>query len=156
MIRGASVEDLSRVAALERELDALHRRALPWLVAEPATLSTELEYLTRFLADPNCAVFVADEGGTLLGAARVLVRPTRNAPAVRPASVVELEAMVVAAEYRRRGYGSALVRAAEAWGRERGGDRLELGVYEFNEEARRFYEFLGFETLSRRLRRPLE
>ena len=47
--------------------------------------------------------------------------------------------------------GKRLVQVAIQWARDVGATRTELGVYEFNESARAFWESVGFETLSRRL-----
>jgi GNAT superfamily N-acetyltransferase len=39
----------------------------------------------------------------------------------------------------------------EGWARDRKVDQIELTVWEFNEEARKFYESLGFTTSYRRM-----
>jgi GNAT superfamily N-acetyltransferase len=48
-----------------------------------------------------------------------------------------------------KGVGSALMRAAEAWARDQGYDRLTLTVFDANHAARAVYEHLGYvpETL---------
>jgi GNAT superfamily N-acetyltransferase len=53
--------------------------------------------------------------------------------------------LVTHSEYRRRGYGTALVRAMRAWSRERGAARSYLQVAEENVVARRVYGGLEFE-----------
>jgi GNAT superfamily N-acetyltransferase len=45
-----------------------------------------------------------------------------------------------------RGAAGALLRAAEAWGRDRGYRTLTLNVFSGNEHARAVYEHLGFEA----------
>ena len=40
---------------------------------------------------------------------------------------------------------------AEAWVQARGIGRIELNVFEFNTGVRRFYQDLGYSTLSRRM-----
>jgi GNAT superfamily N-acetyltransferase len=50
----------------------------------------------------------------------------------------------------------ALTRAAERWAVGRGAKWLELGVYEFNAEARAFYQALGYSPVSTKLRKPLQ
>lgn len=56
--------------------------------------------------------------------------------------VAELDILWVAEEYRRRGLGSALIRAAERAARERGCRFMTLGTFDF--QARPLYEKLGF------------
>ena len=52
---------------------------------------------------------------------------------------------MVAAEYRRRGIGRALLEQAVAWARDAGVRKLELHVFPWNEPAIRLYEQFGFE-----------
>jgi GNAT superfamily N-acetyltransferase len=52
--------------------------------------------------------------------------------------------LAVTEEAEGTGAGGALMRAAEAWARERGFRTLTLNVFSTNEHARGFYEHLGF------------
>jgi len=52
----------------------------------------------------------------------------------------------VAPEWRGRGVGTALMRAAEDWARERGAERVILDLAAANTGARKLYERLGYET----------
>jgi ribosomal protein S18 acetylase RimI-like enzyme len=52
---------------------------------------------------------------------------------------------MVAAERRRKGVGSALLRQAVAWARRAGVRKLELHVFPHNEPAIELYERFGFE-----------
>ena len=52
--------------------------------------------------------------------------------------------MAVAAEWRGRGVGSALLREAIRWAREVGVEKLALSVYPDNAEARALYRKFGF------------
>jgi len=56
---------------------------------------------------------------------------------------------MVSSPFRRNGIGTRLVRIARRWAREKGATEMRLGVWEFNEAARKFYETLGFKTLKR-------
>jgi ribosomal-protein-alanine N-acetyltransferase len=58
--------------------------------------------------------------------------------------VCDLESIVVAEEFRRRGIGTALLDAVVAWSRERGGLHLELEVRVSNHPAIALYERHGF------------
>ncbi len=58
--------------------------------------------------------------------------------------VCDLESIVVAEEFRRRGIGTALLDAVIAWSREHGGLHLELEVRVSNHPAIALYERHGF------------
>jgi len=52
---------------------------------------------------------------------------------------------MVAADWRRRGVGRALMLGAEEWARTAGVRKLELHVLPYNEAAIALYESLGYE-----------
>ena len=150
-IRPARQEDYEAVCRLMAAGDALHQQQLPWIFATPNGPSPSEASFAELLQRE--AVFVAD-AGTLVG---VVVGLMRAAPAL-PLFVQQrwgvLDALVVDPAWRRRGVGVSLVRAVEVWARELGAPWVELNVYEFNAEARRFYEALGYLPLSTKLQKP--
>jgi ribosomal-protein-alanine N-acetyltransferase len=62
----------------------------------------------------------------------------------------EVENLVVAAQYRRRGFGSQLLQTLIAAARERNVERILLEVRESNEAARALYERFGFGSSGKR------
>ena len=64
--------------------------------------------------------------------------------------------LYVAPEHRRRGIGTALMRQAEDWARERGDRQIGLHVFCQNQPARRLYESLGFAPQSIWMVKPLD
>jgi GNAT superfamily N-acetyltransferase len=150
-VRRGTPSELGAIGALLDEVDTFHRDALPWLFREAESPQQDDGY-EDFVSKPDHAAFVVDSpGGGISGVLLALIREPRKIPIVRPTRILELDALVVARAFHRQGVGTALVRAALAWGREQGATRSELGVYEFNERARAFWESLGFATLSRRM-----
>ena len=63
-------------------------------------------------------------------------------------TVLRIDALAVLETDRRRGAGTALMRAAEAWGRERGATRTFLTTAARSELSIPFYEHLGYEQVS--------
>ncbi|MCI4062586.1 GNAT family N-acetyltransferase [Micromonospora sp. R77] len=58
-------------------------------------------------------------------------------------------------DLRRRGYGRAMIQAAEQVCRELGVVSIGLNVFGFNAGARALYEEMGFEVTSVQMRKPL-
>jgi ribosomal protein S18 acetylase RimI-like enzyme len=58
-------------------------------------------------------------------------------------------------EFRRRGYGRAVMLLAEQVARAHGAQYLGLNVFGHNPNARALYESLGYETQSVRMRKPV-
>jgi len=107
-----------------------------WIAAEaPIDRSQRRRRLRERLDQPETAMFVADAGGEVIGMLRIDKAGY---------GVAEL-GMLVAAAWRRRGAGSALLGAAIAWAREAGAHKVALQVWPHNQAAISLYERFGFE-----------
>ena len=92
--------------------------------------------------DGSVRMFGAFENDELAGFVAVL-HPQR----AKLRHVVELAGMYVAPEYRRRGFGAALLRATISHVRSLDGVRLiRLGVNDHNISAKALYQSVGFEN----------
>jgi ribosomal protein S18 acetylase RimI-like enzyme len=150
-VRPARAEDLDGLRALLAEL---HAEDAPW--DEDAARGA----LAAILADPRRRLLLAfaeeDNGGggapRAAGTVDVVVVPnlTRGA---RPYAVIEN--VVVAARFRRRGIGRALMDAAVAHARESGCYKLQLISGGARGEAHRLYEAAGFSDAFHGYRRYL-
>ncbi|MFL5944313.1 MAG: GNAT family N-acetyltransferase, partial [Gaiellaceae bacterium] len=96
-------------------------------------------YLRAIRRYPNAAVFVAEDGGAIVG--RLSIARDQH-PASR--HVADL-GLMVAASHRRQGIGTELLRAAVDWARHGGVHKLELHVFPWNTAAIALYEKFGFE-----------
>ena len=151
-VRLARPEDLVALAHLLDEIVAFHHGEDPTQFREPAAVE-HYHYLEERLQDPDAAVFVAEDQGDLAGIAITVIREAP--PLLNPNRFVLLENLAVATKFRRTGVGRKLVDAAVLWTRARDMQELDLNVYEFNHSAIRFYEAIGFRTVSRRMKRTL-
>lgn len=167
-IRAATDDDKDAVLALAPRLA---EGLPPWRNAGEA-LAAGRRWLEDSLAAAatagNAAFFVAADRGATRGAATggadggvagsgtvvgvISVRVSRHFTGERDGYIGEL---VVARCAARRGIGSALIAAAEDWGRERGLANLTLHTGAFNNAARSFYAALGFAEEELRLTRAV-
>jgi len=90
-------------------------------------------------------VFVAEEGGTLVGLLELDLRSYGEGCSSSPVPYVE--GWYVEAAWRRRGVGGALMQAAEEWSRARGYTELGSDTEEFNRLSRDAHAALGFEEV---------
>ena len=99
----------------------------------------ERRYLRTIERHRDAAVFVAEDGNTIVGRLSLSRDP-------HPASrhVADL-GLMVAASHRRRGVGTLLLEQAVVWARESEVRKLELHVFPWNEPALGLYESFGFE-----------
>jgi RimJ/RimL family protein N-acetyltransferase len=138
-VRPAVPGDAGRLVALA---SAVAAEPEGWLLSESRWRSEteERRYVRALQRHPDAALLVAElETGELVGRLSLMRDP-------HPASahVADLGVMV-AAGHRRRGIGTALMTAAEAWAGRARVRKLELHVFPYNEAAINLYEKLGYE-----------
>jgi GNAT superfamily N-acetyltransferase len=133
-IREASSADLDALVRLLGILFAIEEDFRPDAVRQRRGLWLMLE-------DPaRRRVLVAERGGAVIGmvTGQLVVSTAEGAPAVL------VEDLIVEEAERGRGVGRLLLRALEAWARERGATRLQLLADRGNEQALAFYARLGW------------
>ena len=137
-IRPARPEDASALVELGASIG---REPEAWLLNTDGwrSVAEERRYLRALRRHPDAAVFVADDDGTVVGRLSIARDPHGASRHVADLG------LMVAAGYRRRGIGRALLEQASAWARASGVLKLELHVFPWNEPAIRLYERFGFE-----------
>jgi RimJ/RimL family protein N-acetyltransferase len=107
-----------------------------WIAAEaPVDRAMRRRRMSELLDRPDGAMFVAEAEGELVG--QLGMELARY-------GVADL-GMLVAAGWRGRGVGSALVAAGLAWAREAGAHKVALQVWPHNQAAVALYEKFGFQ-----------
>ena len=91
-------------------------------------------------------IFVVECDGHVAGFATVLARMPFQELDEPPGEYALLSDLVVLEPFRRRGYGTALLRAAEQYVVEQGATELLIGVLTANQPARRLYLQAGFDS----------
>jgi RimJ/RimL family protein N-acetyltransferase len=107
-----------------------------WIAAEaPVDREVRHRRMSELLGRRDARLLVAVAGGELVG--QLGIELARY-------GVADL-GMLVAAPWRGRGVGSALVAAALAWAREAGAHKVALQVWPHNQAAISLYEKFGFQ-----------
>jgi aminoglycoside 6'-N-acetyltransferase I len=105
--------------------------------------------MNAWLARPDAVVLVAPDadGVGLVGFAEVGARSLADGCETSP--LAYLEGWYVDPGKRRQGFGAALIRAAEAWGRSRGFKEFASDVELENVDSQRAHVSLGFTEVER-------
>ncbi len=127
--------------ATEADLDAMVELVVAvaeegrWIGTEPPVDGPErrAQYAAAIERDSE-TLFVATAGGEVVGQLGL---------GLRSYGVAEL-GMLVAAAWRGRGVGSALLGAGLGWAREAGAHKVALQMWPHNDAARALYEKFGF------------
>ena len=146
--RFARREDLDAVNVLRREVNDLHVAGKPE-VFKPGFSDELREYVYVSWDDPQKDIVVAEESGAICGFAVLshIVRPEN--PFMYQRDFLDIDEFCVASAYRRRGVAAAMVAFIRGTAKERGIRRIELNMWEFNQDALAFYEAVGFTTFRR-------
>ncbi len=149
-VRWATVGDAEVVSRLNRHVQQLHAEALPWLFKAPGE-GIDPRVFAELIARPDTHVFIGYADGEPAGyvAVQILSRPEQ--PLRYGMDVVVVDQIAVAPEHRGKGYGAQLLREAVALAEARGIRRVELDVWTFNENARRFFAGQGFRVFNERM-----
>jgi ribosomal protein S18 acetylase RimI-like enzyme len=156
-IREATEADYEQLCELFTELDAVHNRALPHIFRPADGPARSRELLSGFITDEQVALFVAENkaDGQLLGLVQVAVNATPDIPILVPRRLGRMNDLVVKQKWQRVGIGQALVEQAQQWVLAQDATEIQLGVWEFNQEAIAFYEKLGYTTAKRTMLKAL-
>ena len=150
-VRPATLGDYAALVALFDELDEFHRLKRPDFFRPFEGPARSWAQVGQWLAGPGTTVLVAEGEAGVVGLAVLLTRPPAAFAGAVPRKVIELDNLVVRADWRGQGVGKCLLAATMDWSREQGATHVEVAVHAFNRDARRFYERFGFSASIERL-----
>lgn len=155
VLRTATHEDYEALCTLYAQGDYVHSEAIPDIFRSVEGPVRSREFFAESIANEDAVIFIAEYGGVIVGAINCFIDESPDAPFIVPRRFVHIDDLVVDEDFRRRGIGQALLEQAHQWAHEKGLSEVELGVWEFNTEARALYEKLGYRTTRRRMRKKL-
>jgi L-phenylalanine/L-methionine N-acetyltransferase len=137
-IRRADPADAAALVELAEEVGREEGR---WILTTSSwrSVGDERRYLKAVQRHPDAAVFVVEDDG------RIVARLSLSRDPHQASRHVADLGLMVAAAYRRRGIGTALLEEAVRWAHESEIRKLELHVFPWNEPALGLYESFGFE-----------
>jgi len=139
-LRRAGIEDLPALAALNLRLHELHVAGAPERYRRVGVVELEA-HLRSMLAREDVEIGLLGEGA---GYIVIIVQDRAESPLTFGARVLYVDQLGVHPDRRGVGAGRALMDWAAERARALGCVRIELDVAGFNEEARGFYEALGY------------
>ncbi|MCF6137781.1 GNAT family N-acetyltransferase [Pseudalkalibacillus berkeleyi] len=148
-IREAKKTDFEGVHQIQRQVHELHTKERPdhYKMAE---ITLDKEYFNNLIEGENTKVFILEEDKPI--AYTILtINHTEERPILIPKKVVYMNDFGVDMKFRRNGLGKIFFRKILEFAKNIEADSLELGVYEFNESAIKFYESMNLETKMRRM-----
>ena len=142
-IREAVLGDERLLADLNRCVQDAHVGNRPDSF-KPSVLEEVAEWFRTFLQNSSAHIWIAEEQGEAVGYVTSLVQERPENPFCRSRRWCEIDQIVVAPGFRRRGIGSALIQKAVATAATEGIPMVELVTWSFNEEAQGTFRKLAF------------
>ena len=150
IIRFAKEAELDQVHVLRKQVNDIHVEGKPEVFK--AGFGAELRnFIYDIWADPEQKIVVADMDGMICGFAVLhhINRPEN--PFMKERDFLDIDEFCVDAGHRRKGVASEMISFIKNYAREKGFHRIELNMWEFNQDALAFYEASGFKTYRRYL-----
>ena len=139
-------KDPVTIAELNRDVQEKHLELFPNSFKEydyPSVFKTIKSFLDREETH-SFIVYLQEEP---IGYATIFEKEYQENPFRKSYTSLVIDQMCVKKEFRRKGVGSRLVSTIRDFAKQRGIDKLELSVWNQNEEAKSFYARMGFSTL---------
>ena len=148
MVRFARKDELDRVNELRKEVNDLHVAGKPEIFKEG--FGDDLRnYIYEIWNDPGKEIIVAEKAGVVCGFAVIQYVSRPENPFRKAIRYIDVDEFGVDAAHRRQGMATEMIGFIRALAREKGYDRIELNMWEFNQDALAFYESVGFTTYRR-------
>ena len=147
-IRFAEYEELDRVNELRRQVNDLHVRGKPE-VFKPGFSDELRDYIYEIFRDPLKRIVVCESGGEICAFAVLNHIKRPETPFMYERDYLDIDEFCVDETHRRQGIASEMIAFIRRCAKDEGFDRIELNMWEFNEEALQFYESVGFATYRR-------
>ena len=111
-----------------------------------------IEYYMDLLEQEQSTVLIAREKSKIVGYAVISIEVSPDFPSLVPRRFAYIHDFGVDHAEKRKGIGSMLLEACLNWAKGMRVDKVELNVWEFNEEAIAFYNKHSMKTVSRKMR----
>ncbi|MCA1054125.1 GNAT family N-acetyltransferase [Rossellomorea aquimaris] len=148
-IREAAKNDYEIVHRLQKQVHELHTKERPDHY-KAADTTLDKEYFFNLIDGENTKIFLLEDDQPV--AYTILtIKNTEDRPILVPKKVVYMDDFGVDVTYRGKGLGKAFFRKIVEFAKDIEADSLELGVWEFNEDAIKFYESMNLKTKVRRM-----
>jgi ribosomal protein S18 acetylase RimI-like enzyme len=144
-IRIASIGDINNILVLMDKTSKFHISSRPDLHDTNKKPKND-DFIKMCMDEENCKVFVAEEENNIIGYCVIQIGEIKNLFVFYDMKNIEILDFCVDEKYRKNGIGRQLFETVKNLAKENNANFIELGVWEFNQDAKKFYEHLGMKT----------
>lgn len=152
IIRNMNENDYAEFDTLMAKLHGLHVTARPDVFLPVPHIYSEDVFRNEILNSETHFALCAVSDGKIVG---ICTAEKRFRSMMKNMKTVYIDDIFVDEGFRRRGIAKMLADKITSEAKTFGAERIDLTVWEFNDEARGFYEALGFTTMRRVLEKKI-
>ena len=141
-IRLAEVKDINGINVLLRQVLEVHHKGRPDLFKSGSKKYTD-EQLKEILFDNNRPIFVAEDGGVILGYVFCFSIDNEGDNVLTDIKTLYIDDICVDENVRGKHVGTAIYEYVKKYAKDNNYYNITLNVWECNPGAKRFYEKLG-------------
>ena len=147
-IRLANENDLDSINKLRKQVNDLHVSGKSD-VFKPGFSDELRNFIYVIWNDPEQDIVVSEQDNEICGFAVLhhITKPENSFMYER--DFLDIDELCVDENYRRHGIATAMIAFIREYAKEKGLRRIELNMWEFNQDALSFYEAAGFTTFRR-------
>lgn len=154
-ISEAGKEDVADFIHLFWQIESLHREFLPRKYLKPSIQAIENEYYTILNSEEQKIFFLSQEQENVWFV-HFIVKSSSDSIVLKPRIYLDIIALVIDENFKRRWYGLALLSRVEAFAKEKGIYDIQLNVWWVNESANIFYDKNGYLPICQFRRKSLD
>ncbi len=147
-VRLARENELERVNELRKQVNDIHVAGKPD-VFKPGFDEVLQNHIYTIWNDPEQSIAVAEKDGVICGFAVLHHINRPESPFMKERDFLDIDEFCVDEAFRRQGIASEMIAFIRGFAKEKGFHRIELNMWEFNQDALAFYEAAGFRTFRR-------
>lgn len=142
-IRNAKIEDLEQIVSIMMQISELHYEKTPDIFKNKTQIQVEKEVIENLNHTEKNILVATDETSKIYGILIYQVKEVINHENLKDSKVLLIKELGVDETFKRQGIGKELIEKAEKIAKKLECKRIELNVWEFNENAIKFYEAIG-------------
>jgi len=151
-LRLGTIEDYEQVLPLKIDVHEKHYKA------EPGFYKSSKNVLTKDIYSEEVKkgnVLVLEDDSRIVGYAFKVEIDVKDNPLINDQRILFLDDVCIAENERRKGYGKILFKKLEEYAKTNSFKSLELNVWAFNKEAKKFYEKVGMKDTRIRMKKEV-
>nr|WP_249222353.1 GNAT family N-acetyltransferase [Planococcus sp. MSAK28401] len=154
-MREAKISDYEKLQAIHKEVHAFHVNGRPDIYKE-AEKTLDKQYFAQLVESDEGVIYVIENKTEIIGFTILRINESPNRATITKRKYLFMEDLGVNERYRSHGLGRKLFQQAMEFANENDAATLELGVWEFNEDAINFYKSMGMNNQARKMEIRIE